>query len=38
MDAESNYKTHVYIFSIFSVYLTVKFSITVKITINVFLF
>ena len=34
IDAESNSKTHV--FSPFSVYLPVKFSITVKITINVF--
>ena len=36
IDAESNSKTHVYIFSPFSVYLAVQFSITVKITINVF--
>jgi hypothetical protein len=36
IDAESNSKTHVYIFLPFSVYLAVKFSITVKITINVF--
>ncbi len=36
IDAESNSKIHVHIFSPFSVYLAVKFSITVKITSNVF--
>jgi hypothetical protein len=36
IDAESNSKLRVYIFSPFSVYLAVKFSITVKININVF--
>ncbi len=35
IDAESNSKTYVYIFSPFSVYLAAKFSITVKINIKV---